>query len=242
VLVQSSTVGVGPALRKARLARGVSIDEAARDTRIRPEFLHALEQEEYERLLGDVYVRGCLRSYAAYLGLSPDKAVELYAQHVAEPSPMTSVQLAKPSSVPAMGAPRRRDNHRLIGMIAAVVLVLAAAFGLLSARNSTPEPANLPSNTPPESAQTTGIVVAVLALQQVEITVQSDDGATLSYKLQPGEGRSFAADVKVEVDLSHGASAQITVNGVDQGFPGRAGKPWHKTYSFEEGESSSPSP
>lgn len=240
--MQRSTVGVGPALRKARLARGVSIEEAARDTRIRPEFLHALEQEEYERLLGDVYVRGCLRSYAAYLGLSPDKAVELYAQHAAEPSPMTSVQPAKPSSVPAMGAPRRRDNHRLIGMIAAVVLVLAAAFGLLSARNSTPEPATLPSNTPPESVQTNGIVVAVLALQQVDVTVRSDDGPAVPYTLQPGEGRSFAADVMVRIELSHGASAQITVNGVDQGFPGKAGRPWHDTYSFGEGRSSSPSP
>jgi cytoskeleton protein RodZ len=242
VLVQGSTVGVGPALRKARLARGVSIDEAARDTRIRSEFLEALEHEEYERLLGDVYVRGCLRSYAAYLGLSPDKAVELYAQHAAEPSPMTSVQPARPSSVPALGAPRRRDNHRLIGMIAAVVLVLAAAFGLLSARNSTPEPANLPSNTPPESVQTNGIVVAVLALQHVDVTVRSDDGPAVPYTLQPGEGRSFAADVTLRIELSHGASARITVNGVDHGFPGKASRPWHDTFSFDEGRSSSPSP
>lgn len=240
--MQSSTVGVGPALRKARIARGVSIEEAARDTRIRPEFLQALEQEEYDRLLGDVYVRGCLRSYATYLGLSPDKAVELYTQHAVEPAPMPAVQPAKPTSDPAMGAPRRRDNHRLIGMIAAVVLVLAAAFGLLSTRNSTPEPADLPSSAPQESVPTNGIVVAVLALQEIEVTVQSDDGAAFSYTLQPGEGRSFAADVKLEVDLSHGASAQITVNGVDQGFPGRADKPWHQTYSFDEGGSSSSSP
>jgi cytoskeleton protein RodZ len=240
--VQGSTVGVGPALRKARMARGASIDEAARDTRIRPEFLQALEQEEYERLLGDVHVRGCLRSYATYLGLSPDKAVELYAQHAAEPPPMPGAQPVKPPSDSAMGRPRRRDNHRLIGMIAAVVLVLAAAFGLLSARNSTPAPADLPSNAPPESVETNGIVVAVLALNEVDVTVWSDDGPAVPYTLQPGEGRSFAADVKLKIELSHGASAQITVNGVDRGFPGRVGQPWHDTYSFDEGGSSSPGP
>lgn len=240
--MQGSTAGVGPALRKARMARGTSIDEAARDTRIRPEFLQALEQEEYERLLGDVHVRGCLRSYATYLGLSPDKAVELYAQHATEPPPMPGAQPVKPPSDSAMGRPRRRDNHRLIGMIAAVVLVLAAAFGLLSTRNSTPEPADLPSNAPPESVETNGIVVAVLALNEVDVTVRSDDGPAVPYTLQPGEGRSFAADVKLEIELSHGASAQITVNGVDQGFPGMAGRPWHDTYSFDEGGTSSPSP
>jgi len=54
---------VGPALRKARQARGVSIAEASRDTRIREQFIRALEGEDFDRLLGDVYVRGALRTY-----------------------------------------------------------------------------------------------------------------------------------------------------------------------------------
>lgn len=240
--MQGSTVGVGPALRKARLARGVSIDEAARDTRIRPEFLHALEQEEYERLLGDVYVRGCLRSYASYLGLSPDKAVDLYASNAAEPATLPGAMPSRPANDPAMGAPRRRDNHRLIGMIAAMIIVLAAAFGLLSTRNSTPAPADLPSSAPLESAQTNGITVAVLAQQEVVVTVRSDDGPSEEYTLLPGESRSFAADVTLELRLSHGASAQVTVNGVDKGYPGKAGRPWQYTYSFEEGGTPSPNP
>ena len=238
--MQRSTIGVGPALRKVRLARGVSLDEAARDTRIRPEFLEALEEEEFDRLLGEVYVRGCLRSYATYLGLSPDKAVDLYARNVAEPAPATSAQPQKPSTDRAVGAPRRRDNHRLFGMIAAVVLVLAAAFGLLSARNSTPPPADLPSQAPPETAQTNGITVAVLARQEVQVTVRSDDGEPQTYTLQPGEGRSFDGDVTVDIRLSHGASAQVTVNGVDKGFPGRAGRPWRGRFSFDDETSPSP--
>lgn len=237
--MQGSTLGVGPALRQARIARGVSIADAARDTRIRPEFLEALEEEEYERLLGDVYVRGCLRSYATYLGLSPDKTIDLYARDSAEPAPMRGAQPTKPANDLAMGAPRRRDNHRLIGMIAAVVLVLAAAFGLLSARNSTPEPADLPSNAPPEPVLTNGIVVAVLARQEVDVTIWADDGAPAVHTLQPGEGRSFAADMTIRIELSHGASAQVWVSGVDQGFPGKADGPWQKTYSFVD---SSPSP
>jgi hypothetical protein len=124
-------------------------------------------------------------------------------------------------------------------MIAAVVLVLAAAFGLLSTRNSTPEPADLPSSAPPEPVLTHGIVVGVLARQEVDVTIWADDGAPLVYTLQPGEGRSFAADMTIRIELSHGASAQISVNGVDQGFPGKAEEPWHDTYSFGE---STPSP
>ena len=42
--MQRTTVSVGPALRKVREARGVTLEEAARDTRVRLEFLEAMEQ------------------------------------------------------------------------------------------------------------------------------------------------------------------------------------------------------
>src|SRR2546423_4099674 len=67
--------GIGQALRKARVERGKSIEEASRETRIRAEYLHALERERFDVLPGDVYVRGFLRSYSNYLGLDPDKVL-----------------------------------------------------------------------------------------------------------------------------------------------------------------------
>ena len=42
--------------------------------------------------MGDVYVRGSLRTYAQYLGLSADKVVELYARHAEDPAPPTAVR------------------------------------------------------------------------------------------------------------------------------------------------------
>lgn len=240
-LVQRSAIGIGPALRKARVARGLSIDEAARDTRIRPEYLDALEEEEFDRLLGDVYVRGCLRSYATYLGLSPDKAVTIYADTVEVPEPSTAGPLPIGPTDPVVGARRRRDNHRLIVMIAITALILAAAFGLLSTRNSTPPPAKPPSKAPlVESATITrGITVAVLAQDRLTVTIRADDGVAKAYKLEPGEGRSFEADRAITVRLSNGGAANVTVNGsrVDSGILGHH---WHKTFSF--GDEASPSP
>src|SRR5438128_8822497 len=72
--------GIGPALRKARQSRGKSIEEASRDTRIRSEYLQALEREAFGSLRGDVYVRGFLRSYSSYLGLNADKVVGVYVR------------------------------------------------------------------------------------------------------------------------------------------------------------------
>src|SRR5437660_703614 len=84
-LVQGT--GIGPALRKARLLRGKSIEEASRETRIRPDYLSALERDQFDALLGDVYVRGFLRSYSTYLGLDSDKVLTVYRRHFGAPEP-----------------------------------------------------------------------------------------------------------------------------------------------------------
>jgi len=60
---------IGTTLRNARIERGLTISQAAQDTRISPRFLEALEAEQFDSLPAPVYVRGFLRSYANYLRL-----------------------------------------------------------------------------------------------------------------------------------------------------------------------------
>ena len=231
-ILQRSGIGLGPALKKVRERRGVSLIEASRDTRIRAEFLQALEDEDFDRLLGDVHVRGCLRSYATYLGVPADRVLEVYGQGATsspEPPP------PRPTAEAERSLPRRRDNARLVIMVAAAVLVLAAAFGVLSARDPAPEPADLSSAAPPieQTVLPPGIEVTVLAREPVEVTIVIDDGEPRSYSLEPGEGRSFEADASLDIRLSSGSTAQVTVAGRDLGFPGKEGKPWHETYTYE---------
>jgi transcriptional regulator with XRE-family HTH domain len=229
---QPVAVGVGEALRRVRTSRGLSLEEAARDTRVRREFLEAIEQDDYSRLLGDVHVRGCLRTYASYLRLSPDKVVSAYlaaAPEAQEPHPA-----ATPHQEPVLGARRRRDNHRLFVMVAATILVLAAAFGVLSARQPAPPPAELPSEAPSAAFATArGMTVAVLARRPVDVTIVADGGEPQPFSLEAGEGRSFDAESSITVHLSEGGTAEITVSGADKGFPGAPGRPWQHTYDFE---------
>jgi len=231
--LQRSGIGLGPALKKVRERRGVSLIEASRDTRIRTEFLEALEDEDFDRLLGDVHVRGCLRSYATYLGVPPDRVLEVYGRSgTSSPEPAAP---ARPTADAERSLPRRRDNARLVIMVAVALLVLAAAFGVLSARDPAPEPADLSSAAPPieQTVLPPGIEVTVLAREPVEVTIVIDGGDPRSYSLEPGEGRSFEADLSLDIRLSSGSTAQVTVAGRDLGFPGKEGKPWHETYTYE---------
>lgn len=229
--MQRSSVGLGPALRKARERRGVSLAEASRDTRIRAEFLQAIEDEEFDRLLGDVHVRGCLRSYATYLGVPADRVLQVYGRDAEEP--VVAPPPPKPQAEADLSLPRRRDNARLVVMVAATLLVLAAAFGILSARDPAPPPADLSApSTALEEPLPPGITLTVLAREAVEVTVTVDDGEPRPYGLEPGEGRSFEADTTLAIRLSSGATARVTVAGKDLGFPGKEGKPWHETFTY----------
>ena len=239
--MERSSIGLGPALKKVRERRGVSLAEASRDTRIRAEFLGALEDEDFDRLLGEVHVRGCLRSYATYLGVPADRVLEVYGEHSAEAP--ASPQAPTPPVDPDIRLPRRRDNARLVIMVASAVLVLAGAFGVLSARDPAPEPADPPSPAPIEQIAVAppGIEVTVLAQESVEVTVTIDGADPQPYALEPGEGRSFEADLTLDLRLSSGATAQVTVNGRDLGFPGVKGRPWHRSFRYEAAASSTPS-
>ncbi len=80
--------GIGDALRSARERRNLSIDEVARETRISPRFLEALEAEQFDELPAPVYVRGFLRSYASFLKLEPQPLLDrLVGGDASTPSP-----------------------------------------------------------------------------------------------------------------------------------------------------------
>ncbi|MFO7624664.1 MAG: helix-turn-helix domain-containing protein, partial [Anaerolineales bacterium] len=97
------TDSLGQRLREARLARSLSVEEAAQATRIRVRFLAALENGDYEALPSAAQARGFVRSYAGYLGLDPLPLLEELSQD----SPRFSIS---PPSTPVPKAPQPEIN------------------------------------------------------------------------------------------------------------------------------------
>jgi hypothetical protein len=60
---------IGNSLREARLRQGLDFPEIEQATKIRGKYLRALEDEQFDVLPAQTYVKGFLRSYADYLGL-----------------------------------------------------------------------------------------------------------------------------------------------------------------------------
>ncbi len=69
---------LGSLLTRAREARGLTLEDAERDTRISRRYLQALEAEQFEVIPAPVYARGFLRSYSQYLGLDPQETLAMF--------------------------------------------------------------------------------------------------------------------------------------------------------------------
>ncbi|MDP9297772.1 MAG: helix-turn-helix domain-containing protein [Actinomycetota bacterium] len=233
-----STIGVGPLLRKAREFRGLTIEETARGTKLRADQLRALEEEDFDALPGDVYVRASLRTYAAYLGVDPDEIAGAYGRQADEPSaPAPPPKMDKIER--AIAATRLRDDPRLVLIGAAIMLAVLIGFGVVSRRSGAPLPAAIPTSVAtPTSAET--LDAALDAHQSVDVTV-TVDGIPQSFRMSAGETRSFTAEQNLAIRIETGATVHVVVDGRDLGVPGKVGVPWTRAWSTQTEGSLSPS-
>jgi cytoskeletal protein RodZ len=115
---------LGETLRRARTAKGITIEDAERVTRIPRKYLEALELENFGILPAPVYARGFLRSYASYLGLEPKELLPFFpVGHVEEPAL---------DPLPEVGEPRTWNMNGIIamGVVGGLILLVIALYSL----------------------------------------------------------------------------------------------------------------
>jgi hypothetical protein len=114
---------LGETLQRARQAKGVTIEDAERVTRIPRKYIEALEVENYGILPAPVYARGFLRSYAGYLGLDAKELLPLF--------PIGHVEEPKLEPLPEVRQPRTWNMNGVIAMFVVAALI-AIVIGLYS--------------------------------------------------------------------------------------------------------------
>lgn len=77
-------VRVGQKLYETRIHKSLTLEEIAQSTKIRPEFLTAIEKGEYNKLPSPAYAQGFVRNYASFLGLSQKEILALFRREFDE--------------------------------------------------------------------------------------------------------------------------------------------------------------
>lgn len=116
---------LGEQLRQARLSRGFDVETVSEHTRLRPDIIEKIENNQFSSIGAPVYVRGYLTRYALYLGLDESAVQEGYQP--SEASNGLGLRLAS-AGTESQYRPYRRTEWR---SLTALVLVIVVCVGLL---------------------------------------------------------------------------------------------------------------
>jgi transcriptional regulator with XRE-family HTH domain len=71
---------IGSILRKQRENKKLNLEKVAEELKIRPQYLEALEKDQFELLPGKLYQRSFLKAYAQFLNLDQDHILKMFEQ------------------------------------------------------------------------------------------------------------------------------------------------------------------
>lgn len=117
-----TTEELGKALTEGRIAKGLTLHDVERDTRISRKYLLALEEGNLGVLPAPVYARAFMRTYAQYLGLNARTLVQQLPGAKPEPELPPLPDVTRQVGAPLVSAS---------WVIAGVVVVLLLVVGLV---------------------------------------------------------------------------------------------------------------
>jgi cytoskeletal protein RodZ len=214
---------IGNSLREARLRQTLDFPEIEQGTKIRAKYLRALEDEQFDVLPAQTYVKGFLRSYAEYLGLDGQLYVDEYNSRFV-------VGEEEPQSRPRRSAPPSRGVQvqsrvvllTLLGIAAVTALVIVAwtrgepPSGLATSKSATHK---TPAHASTQAAQVHLLVKASRGPCWLQVHKTSATGPILFQgTLDQGQKQLFTAR-KLWITLDRPENLVTILNGRTRHLP-----------------------
>jgi cytoskeleton protein RodZ len=237
---------IGPELAAARTRVGLSVDELAERTRIRPHVIESIEVDDFVPCGGDFYARGHLRTLARVLGRDPEPLLAMFDNRYAT-APINARRVFEAElATGAASNVRRKGGGPNWALLIGVVLALVMVWGVVRLFASEPAELLQPS-TPvlngsagvdggPASKPQTGAVPSAVpkpmhvtlvgAQDNSQVVVRDKTGKVVwAGEIVLGEKRLVKALPPVKVEATVGGAIQTFVKGADRGLVGTAGQP-----------------
>lgn len=183
--------GVGQLLREAREARNLRIEDMARHLRLSVRQVTALEEDDHDKLSGDVFLRGFIRNYARFVGIDAAPLLERLPQ----PSPLSG---RRTIFTPVEGIPFP-SGQKQVRLNLVMVVMVAGVLGFLGyeiytgrqAANLQPQSATLNEVQPNESeanADATAVMTEARIEAEKMAQQQTETGVAPLPETPPPEG------------------------------------------------------
>jgi hypothetical protein len=210
---------IGNSLREARLRQAVEYSDVERVTKIRPKYLRALEDEQFETLPAQTYVKGFLRTYAEFLGLDGQLYVDEYNSRYT--SREEEVPLRPRKSTGGRGRNRRTESSVILGALIGIAIVFALVIAAWKSGGDSTQRELAPSAIRPPAAPDL-VVRALRGPTKMEVRERSQDGKLLwSGTLENGREQSFALKGGLWLYIGRPAAVNLIVSGHTVPIPGQ---------------------
>lgn len=201
---------VGEILKERRLAKGFTLAEVEKATKIREKFLLAIENDDNKELPSISYAKGFVKNYSEFVGLNSSDVLAFFRRQTKE-VPRTSIVLkgmADPLNKPVFQLTPSRFLAGIVGLFLALFL-----FYFSSQYKKLHDPPFLDLETPEENLVTAERRIDVLgktdpdatvAINGVSVLVRSDGKFFDQVSLDPGVN-------KIEVTASSRYGKTMTI-------------------------------
>jgi cytoskeleton protein RodZ len=163
---------IGTSLREARLRQGLDFPELEQATKIRGKYLRALEDEQFDLLPAQTYVKGFLRSYAEYLGLDGQLYVDEYNSRYVVGEDDAPFRPRRAAAGP--GPPRVQSRVVLLTLLG---ITLVTALVIVAWKRGDSDPQRVVGLMPGPSTER-ATTPAAAKPKRVRLVVRATDGAS----------------------------------------------------------------
>jgi hypothetical protein len=227
---------IGPEFAAARTRLGLSVDQVAERTRIRPHVIESIEVDDFVPCGGDFYARGHIRTLARILGVDAAPLLasydERYADAPVNPRRVFEAELAHSGGIRATrGGP---NWSVLVAAVMALVLAWSIARLVMDGPVGPSDAIVLNGSGGPnhQGAPVAPAVPVVIAAPASGARVIVRDGAgavVFSGDLAFGGSKTLSVSPPVRVQATDG-SVTVSVDGEDHGPLGATGTPGSGTF------------
>ncbi|MBW1605798.1 RodZ domain-containing protein [Lactobacillus sp. Sy-1] len=143
---KKNTASIGKTLHDARVEKGLTIDDLQNNTKIQKRYLIAIDDDKFDELPGEFYVRAFVKQYADAVGLDGTELLKQFDASLPETQNPEYVDKVSEDKIASRTAQRKVDDRNMtirryipvtIISVAAVLVVLVIWFAAAkSSKNS----------------------------------------------------------------------------------------------------------
>ena len=199
----------GSYLKHERELRGVPLEEISGATKIHIRFLQALEDNKFDELPGEVFIKGYIRSYANTIGSDVEEMLNIYEESVGNKINEKNTDLPSASTISA---------KNFLGIAFAALIVLALIFGtkilIFDKNNSTAKKDNLSSSLPDSTPKKETFPKIKNDSLKEELTDNNLPLSDVSVKEEVAKAKKELETLKLEPEIQKQENSLVLKEGV----------------------------